>query len=108
MAKRILGDPALRAAWAVELKSMADRILAMRAELFARTQKLRTPGDWTHLTSQIGMFCYTGLSPAQCDAMIGRHHVYLLKTGRISVAGLNPSNLDHVAQALNEVVRSKL
>ena len=108
VAKRILGDAAARAAWAVELKGMADRILKMRAELFDRlARRLKTPGDWTHLTSQIGMFCYTGLSPAQCDAMINRHHVYMLRSGRISVAGLNPSNLDHVAQAFNEVCRAQ-
>ena len=39
---------------------MADRIINMRVGLRERLEKLGTPGDWSHITCQIGMFSYTG------------------------------------------------
>ena len=42
----------------------------------------------------------------QSEAMIQKHHVYMLKNGRISVAGLNTSNVSYVAQAIDDVVRN--
>lgn len=41
---------------------MSDRIKKMRAGLKERLVKLQTPGSWEHITSQIGMFSYTGLT----------------------------------------------
>ena len=40
---------------------MAERIIAMRAGLRERLEKLGTPGTWNHITDQIGMFSFTGL-----------------------------------------------
>jgi hypothetical protein len=41
---------------------MTDRIKAMRKSLYHRLKSLGTPGDWTHIINQIGMFSYTGLT----------------------------------------------
>ena len=35
---------------------------SMRAGLRSRLEGLKTPGTWNHITDQIGMFSYTGLS----------------------------------------------
>jgi aspartate aminotransferase len=104
--KRILGAAEKRGRWEVELKGMADRILEMRAQLKKLFDDMGTPGDWSHVTSQIGMFCYTGISRAQVDYIIDKHHVYMLNSGRISVAGLNPSNIEYVARAFDDAVRN--
>ena len=34
----------------------------MRDELFQRLKANGTPGDWSHVIKQIGMFSYTGLT----------------------------------------------
>jgi aspartate aminotransferase len=73
----------------------------------ALLEEYHTPGDWSHVTSQIGMFCYTGVSVEQAEHLIDHHHVYLLKSGRISVAGLNPSNIEKVAKAFDDAIRTK-
>jgi len=104
--KRILGTPEKRARWEVELKGMADRIADMRKQLKKLLDDKGTPGDWSHVTSQIGMFCYTGITLTQAEYMIEKHHVYLLKSGRISVAGLNPSNIEYVANAFHDACTS--
>ena len=85
---------------------MSDRILDMRKQLKKLLDDIGTPGDWSHVTSQIGMFCYTGISPAQVNHIIDKHHVYLLTSGRISVAGLNPTNIEYVARAFDDAVRN--
>ena len=66
----VLKDPALYSQWRDCIKIMADRIINMRAGLRERLEALGTPGDWSHITSQIGMFSYTGLSPQQSEWLI--------------------------------------
>jgi hypothetical protein len=78
----------------VEVKGMADRIIAMRSKLYDTLVRLDTPGEWGHIKSQIGMFSYTGLKPEQVDALAEKAHVYLTRDGRISMAGLNDSNVE--------------
>lgn len=42
--------------------TMSNRIKEMRTSLYERLVRLGTPGSWEHITQQIGMFCYTGLT----------------------------------------------
>ena len=58
----VLNDPALYAQWKECIKAMSSRIIEMRKALRAELERLSTPGDWSHITSQIGMFSYTGLN----------------------------------------------
>ena len=69
IASEILNDPALNKQWLGEVKDMADRIITMRALLKENLEKLGSKHDWSHITSQIGMFAYTGLKPEQMDAL---------------------------------------
>lgn len=41
---------------------MKDRVKGMRQGLKERLQSLGTPGNWDHITEQIGMFSFTGLT----------------------------------------------
>jgi len=100
----ILNDKDLEGLWREDLKTMAGRISSMRHALRDRLEKLEVPGQWNHLTSQIGMFCYSGLTTEQVDVLRDVHHVYMTKDGRMSVAGLNASNVDYVAGAIKSVV----
>ena len=99
----VLGDPALEAEWRAECKGMADRIIAMRVALKAGLVKAGSTRDWSHVTSQIGMFCYSGLSEAQVGQLREKFHIYLTKDGRISMAGITSANVDYVASAIHAV-----
>jgi aspartate/tyrosine/aromatic aminotransferase len=48
---------------------MAERIITMRALLKKELEDLGSKHDWSHITSQIGMFAYTGLTPEQMDKL---------------------------------------
>merc|ERR1712203_554409 len=102
---KILGIPQLCNEWKTQLKEMADRIWDVRAKLRRGLESKGTPGTWNHVTDQIGMFSFTGMSVKACERLIEKHHVYLLKSGRISLAGLNDSNLNHMVNSVDEAVR---
>ena len=60
LVKTILSDEGLYNQWLSEVKKMADRIIAMRDRLYNLLIELKTPGEWGHIKSQIGMFSFTG------------------------------------------------
>ncbi|KAI4739250.1 putative aspartate aminotransferase [Aureobasidium sp. EXF-8846] len=103
VASTILNDPDLNKQWLGEVKGMADRIITMRALLKENLEKLGSKHDWSHITSQIGMFAYTGLKPEQMDTLAKEHSVYATKDGRISVAGITSANVKRLAESIYKV-----
>jgi len=105
IASTIMNDADLRQQWLSEVKGMADRIISMRTELKDNLAKEGSSLDWSHITDQIGMFCFTGLKPEQVQKMTQDHSVYLTKDGRISVAGVSSGNVGHLAYAMHQVTK---
>jgi len=106
---RIMNDQELFADWQRDIKTMANRIIDARQKLRdILTNELKTPGSWDHITSQIGMFSFTGLNSEQSQALIEKAHIYLTNNGRISMAGINSHNLRYVAESIDKVVRGQL
>jgi aromatic-amino-acid transaminase len=100
----VLDDPALRASWEAELGAMRERILAMRKTLHD-VLAAKLPGrDFSYLLTQRGMFSYTGLTTAQVDTLREVHGVYMVRSGRICVAGLNHANVEATATAIAAVL----
>jgi aspartate/tyrosine/aromatic aminotransferase len=52
------------------------------------------------------MFTYTGMTPRQVENMTAKHHIYMTKDGRISLAGLNQAKCGYVAAAIDDSVRN--
>ena len=105
VASTVMNDPELFAEWEQNLRTMSGRIIDMRKALRAKLEEMGTPGTWNHITDQIGMFSFTGLSEKQVQMLRDEAHVYMTKNGRISMAGLNTSNIDYFARAVDKVVR---
>lgn len=103
---KVLNDPQLFSEWEGDLSTMAGRIIDMRKAVKSELEKLDTPGNWDHITSQIGMFSFTGLSESQVATLREKWHVYMTKNGRISMAGLNTGNVQYFATAVDDVVRN--
>ncbi|KAG0329624.1 Aspartate aminotransferase, cytoplasmic [Dissophora globulifera] len=102
----VLTDKKLYSEWEQNLSTMANRIIHMRKVLFDELTRLETPGKWSHIVDQIGMFSFTGLTTPQVKVLKEKYHIYLLDNGRISVAGLNSKNVMYFAQAVDDVVRN--
>ena len=92
---------------------MADAITTRRRLLYDQLVLNKTPsntadGQWRHVIDQIGMFSYTGLTKEQCWNMEREHHIYMLKNGRISMAGVCAANVQHVARAIHHSITGEM
>ncbi|XP_063221935.1 aspartate aminotransferase, mitochondrial [Bacillus rossius redtenbacheri] len=101
----ILSDSSLKAEWLKDVKGMAERIISVRAQLRDNLKKEGSSRDWSHITDQIGMFCFTGLNAQQAERLTKDFSVYLTKDGRISMAGVTSKNVKYLAHAIHEVTK---
>ena len=99
----VLNDPARRAVWEKELAEMRVRIKAMRQKLVDGLKAAGVKQDMSFITSQIGMFSYSGLSKDQMVRLREEFGVYGTDSGRMCVAALNSKNIDHVCQSIAKV-----
>jgi len=99
----ILNDAELNALWRTEVKGMADRIITMRESLVKYLKQHGSTKEWRHVTDQIGMFCYSGLTPQQVDRLAEEFHIYLTRNGRISMAGVTSKNVEYLASSMHAV-----
>jgi aspartate aminotransferase len=85
---------------------MAQRIISMREQLCHHLSvTYKSKRSWKHITSQIGMFAFTGLTPPQVERLQKEFSVYLTKDGRISIAGITSKNVQYLASAIHEVTK---
>jgi aspartate/tyrosine/aromatic aminotransferase len=103
----ILSNEELKAQWVRDLKTMAGRVKDVRSQLREQIEKHPGSRNWSHLTSQIGMFSYTGLTEEQVQRMRDIHHIYMMRNGRVSMSGVNQSNVEYIASAFAEVTATR-
>jgi len=101
----ILSDPAMTAQWKDEVKEMADRIIKMRQLLKDNLRKEGSSLNWDHVTNQIGMFAYSGLTGEQVDKLKNDWSIYMTRNGRISMAGVTSKNVPRLAKAIHSVTK---
>ncbi len=99
----ILRDPPLRGRWEGELAAMRGRIRDNRAALVDALGSAGPAGDWEPLRSQRGMFALLGLNGGQVARLRDEFAIYAVAGGRINVAGLTPSGLPRLVEALRAV-----
>ena len=102
---RVLTTPALRKSWESELGEMCQRIARMRQAIHDQLREHVSGEKLSRYITQRGMFTYTGLSADQVDRLKDEHGVYLLRSGRMCVAGLNERNVGVVANAIGVVLK---
>ena len=100
----VLNNPELRAVWEQELAGMRVRIKAMRQKLVDGLKAAGVKQDMSFITSQIGMFSYSGLTKDQMVRLRNEFGVYGTDTGRMCVAALNSKNIDYVCASIAKVV----
>ncbi|WP_088212358.1 amino acid aminotransferase [Shewanella sp. Shew256] len=100
----ILSDVALKALWVQELTEMRERIAEMRT-LFV--QSLKDEGvtqDFSFISRQNGMFSFSGLNKAQVARLKDEFGIYIVGSGRISVAGMTKTNMPVICKAIAKVL----
>ena len=100
----VLGNPELRALWEKELGEMRVRIKAMRQKLVDGLKAAGVKEDMSFITTQIGMFSYSGLTKDQMVRLRNEFGIYGTDTGRMCVAALNSKNIDYVCASIAKVI----
>ena len=101
---KVLATPELRAMWEGEVAEMRGRIQSMRQALYRVLAAKLPHRDFNYFLTQRGMFSYTGLSPEQAERLKTEFGVYILRSGRMCVAGLNTRNVEATAEAMAAVL----
>ncbi|XP_026468868.1 aspartate aminotransferase, mitochondrial-like [Ctenocephalides felis] len=91
--------------WLKDVKAMSTRIANMREKLVCELKSAGSKRDWSFLGCQVGMFSLLGINEKQAVELMKKHHVYLMKTGRISFAGINCKTVKPVAKAIHAVTK---
>jgi aspartate/tyrosine/aromatic aminotransferase len=100
----VLHDDELKRLWEDEVRQMRDRINTMR-HLFVETlQEKGVQQDFSFIARQRGMFSFSGLTPEQVKALRDRYSIYIVGSGRISVAGMTEDNMDYLCSAIAAVL----
>ena len=100
----VLGDADLRTQWEAEVAEMRSRINTMR-HLFVETLNEKgAQQDFSFIARQRGMFSFSGLNPAQVQALRERYGIYIVGSGRINVAGMNAASMDYLCEAIVDVL----
>jgi aspartate/tyrosine/aromatic aminotransferase len=103
----ILEDPELHARWLGEVGAMRDRLAGIRrafAQALDERKVQLSPHGNQFIVEQKGMFSFSGLSPAQVDRLRTELSIYVVRSGRINVAGITEKSLPRLADAIAQVV----
>ncbi|VVE03674.1 aromatic amino acid transaminase [Pandoraea soli] len=101
---KVLSTQALRKSWEAELMAMCQRITRMRGAIHDGLRGHVPETMLSRYLEQRGMFTYTGLSATQVDVLRDTYGVYLIRSGRMCVAGLNEKNVAVVADSIAKVL----
>jgi len=100
----ILADDALRSEWEAELTEMRQRIAQMRTLLVESLIAEGVTQDFSFISRQNGMFSFSGLNKDQVNRLRDEFAIYIVGSGRISVAGLTKDNMPAVCKAIAKVL----
>lgn len=101
----IFNSDELTTMWREELDEMRGRINGLRNDFVKALAPHGLDQRFAHVAEQRGMFSFTGLKPEHVEKLRDEHSIYMVKSGRANVAGLNSANLDYVCNAIADVVK---
>ncbi|SJL83193.1 amino acid aminotransferase [Vibrio palustris] len=100
----ILNSVELRAEWEQEVADMRQRIHNMR-RLFVQTLKDKgVSADFSFIERQNGMFSFSGLNKQQVARLKDEAAVYIVGSGRISVAGMTKNNMPPLCEGIAKIL----
>jgi len=100
----VLDDSALYEQWVGEVAEMRERIKAVRAALVDGLATRGVEQDFSYIKHQRGMFSLSGLPDETVNWLRENKSIYIVKGGRINVAGLTSANINYVCDSIAEVL----
>ena len=103
-ARTVLTDNDLYKEWINEVAVMRDRIKDMRVAFVEGLKKRGVTQDFSYIVDQRGMFSFSGLNDNIVNWLQKDKSIYIVKGGRINVAGLTTNNINYVCDAIAEAL----
>lgn len=103
--KEILSDESLAAMWRAEVTEMRERINGMRSLFVDSLKAAGVQEDFSFIKRQRGMFSFSGLNKEQVAALRSKYAIYIVGSGRISVAGMTEGNMKKLCDCIAEVLK---
>jgi len=100
----ILNDAELYQQWDKEVADMRDRIKEMRELFVATLKEMGVTRNFDFIIRQNGMFSFSGLTVDQVNRLKEEFGVYIVGSGRISVAGMTKDNMQPLCNGLAKVI----
>ena len=100
----ILSSEELKSVWTRELLSMRYRISQMRDLVAENMNDLIDDDRFDFVARQNGMFSFLGIDEFQVKRLASDHGIYMAGNSRVSIAGLNESNMKYFSQSLSQVL----
>lgn len=101
----ILDDAALRNQWEEEVVAIRDRIKSVRTSFVKELSARGVDRDFSFIERQKGMFSFSGLSDEQVAFLRDEQGIYIVKGGRINVAGITSKNLEYLCASITEALK---
>ena len=100
----ILSDKALASQWEDEVLGMRNRLNGLRALFVETLGKKGVEQDFEFIKRQKGMFSFSGLNKEQVQTLRDKYSIYIVASGRVSVAGMNEKTMDRLCEAIKSVL----
>ncbi|RPD84673.1 aspartate/tyrosine/aromatic aminotransferase [Neisseria weixii] len=100
----VLKDDALKAQWIAELDEMRGRIKTMREKFVELLKAKGATQNFDFIIEQNGMFSFSGLMPEQVNRLKNEFAIYIVRSGRINVAGMTENNISYICQSIVKVL----
>lgn len=101
----ILDSNELTMLWHEELAEMRNRINSYRQLIIDKLAGEGVQQDFSFITRQHGMFSFLGINKAQIGRLRNEFSIYMVDSSRVSIAGLNHSNINYFAKSVATVLK---
>lgn len=103
----VLGSDELNRLWRSEVDEMRGRINSLRKQFVAALQPYGLAEKFACVAEQRGMFSYSGLKPDEVTQLQQEFGIYMVKTGRMNIAGYSDHNLEYLCKAIAQVCKNR-
>lgn len=107
IASKILNDQRLYKRWESELTELREYIDFRRNLVINKMNELEITSIYLNTTSQRGMFMCLELSLEHIDHLRDKYGIYIIDTGRISIASLDETKIDYICETLKVTANFK-
>jgi aspartate aminotransferase len=100
----IMENPHLKQMWQQELFQMRTRIENLRLEFSDSLERKLKTDKFSFLKNRYGLFSMLDLEEKVVDLLMKKYSIYVTKSGRINLSGLNRDNLTYVVDAIASIL----